>query len=33
VEDVGGDFVVGRDGSGGIRHAHVRGRVRIPEDN
>lgn len=30
VADVEGDFVVSRDGSGGISHTNVRGRVDIP---
>ena len=30
VSDVGGDFAVEHDGSGGITHDGVRGTVRIP---
>jgi hypothetical protein len=30
VSRVGGDFTVARDGSGGIRHSGVEGRVEIP---
>lgn len=30
VADIGGDFVVTEDGSGGIDHSNVRGRVDIP---
>ena len=30
VDGVGGDFIVGTDGSGSIRHGGVRGRVDVP---
>jgi DUF4097 and DUF4098 domain-containing protein YvlB len=33
VEGIGGDFIVDEDGSGGIRHGGVRGRVRIPDED
>jgi hypothetical protein len=31
VQDVGGNFTVGSDGSGGIRYDRVTGSVRLPD--
>jgi hypothetical protein len=31
VQDVGGNFTVGSDGSGSIRYERVTGSVRVPD--